>query len=189
MGPEVAQFLSGMKKTVEQVILPSLTDRFAQEQAGMVAATLGFLAATHDKAFHYELLENHRYKQLLADAVALLERQGSLLPAYSRIIATIREHRAIDPPGSDVHLKPFGFLRQSNETMKEQLCALIEHQSELSSGVRESFDALLQPFLNELELRERSWVKALGFDAMGDQVPSIDELLYRDGTLRLAVGS
>ena len=72
MGPEIAQFLSGMKKTMEQVVLPNLSDRFAQEQAGIVAATLGFLEQIHDKVFHYELLENHRYKQLLGQTLTIL---------------------------------------------------------------------------------------------------------------------
>src|SRR5690606_2622462 len=72
MGPEMSQFLSGMKKTREQVVLPNLTDRFAQEQAGIVAATLGFLEQIHDKVFHYELLENHLYRNLLSEVIVVL---------------------------------------------------------------------------------------------------------------------
>jgi len=188
MGPEMSQFLSGMKRTIEQVILPSLSDRFAQEQAGMVAATLGFLAVTHDKVFHYELLENYRYKQILGKATVLLDRETLTQPELEATIGAIRRHFKLDPPESDVYFRPFSFLRRSNETMKEHLCTLIRCQSALPRGLRQSFDTLLIPFLRELEARERSWVKALGFDSMADQIPNIEEFLFRDGKLRVADG-
>lgn len=183
MGPEISQFLSGMKKTMEQVVLPNLSDRFAQEQAGIVAATLGFLEQIHDKVFHYELLENHRYKQLLGAVLDLLP--GDTTGEVGAILAALREHLALDPPGSDVHLRPQDFVRGSNETMKEHLCELIRLQPTLPDPLRAAFDALLRPFFRELEVRERAWVKPLGFDANASGLPDIRELLYRDGRLHL----
>lgn len=183
MGPEIAQFLSGMKKTMEQVVLPNLSDRFAQEQAGIVAATLGFLEQIHDKVFHYELLENHSYKQLLGQTLTILadETAGEI----GATLAALREQLQRDPPGSDVHLRPYDFVRGANETMKEQLCELIRLQPTLPAPLREAFDGLLRPFFRELELRERAWVKPLGFDANAAELPDIAELLYRDGRLHL----
>lgn len=183
MGPEMSQFLSGMKKTMEQVVMPNLTDRFAQEQAGIVAATLGFLEQIHDKVFHYELLENHLYKNLLGEVIALLD---GATPPQHEVAVTVAALRAQLAAGSaDVHLHPYHFVRGANETMKEHLCILIRNQPELAAPVRESFDALLRPFFRELEVRERAWVKPLGFDAKADELPDIGELLYRDGKLRL----
>lgn len=188
MGPEMSQFLSGMKKTMEQVVLPNLTDRFAQEQAGIVAATLGFLEQIHDKVFHYELLENVLYRNLLDKVVALLRDTTAADHEIALTLAALQKHAAtgID---SDIHLRPYHVLRGANETMKEHLCTLIRNQPDLSDPVREAFDALLRPFFRELEIRERAWVKPLGFDAKADELPDIDELLYRDGRLRLSSGA
>jgi hypothetical protein len=185
MGPEMSQFLSGMKKTMEQVVLPNLTDRFAQEQAGIVAATLGFLEQIHDKVFHYELLENHLYKQLLSEVITLLD--GATPPQHevTATLAALRAQLALDPAGGEVYLRPYHFVRGANETMKEHLCTLIRNQPELPDLARESFDALLRPFFRELEVRERAWVKPLGFDAKADELPDIEDLLYQDGKLRL----
>jgi hypothetical protein len=184
MGPEMSQFLSGMKKTMEQVVLPNLTDRFAQEQAGIVAATLGFLEQIHDKVFHYELLEHHLYRSLLGEVVALLD--GATPPGHEVAVtlAALREQLAATA-GGDVHLRPYHFLRGANETVKEHLCTLIRNQPDLPDPVRDAFDALLRPFFRELEVRERAWVKPLGFDAKADELPDIDALLYRDGRLHL----
>jgi len=185
MGPEMSQFLSGMKKTMEQVVMPNLTDRFAQEQAGIVAATLGFLEQIHDKVFHYELLENHLYKNLLGEVIALLD--GATPPQHEVAVTltALREQVASDPVGSEIHLRPYHYVRSTNETMKEHLCTLIRNQPELPGPVRESFDTLLRPFFRELEVRERAWVKPLGFDAKADELPDIEELLYCEGKLRL----
>lgn len=189
MQPEISQFLSGMKKSIEQVVLTNLTDRFAQEQAGMIAGTLGFLQTVQDKAFHYELLENHLYKQLLADAVAIVTADAAAAKLTADSVAAIRAHQQADPAGSAVHLKPFRFMRGSNETMRELLAVLIHQQDQFPAAVSTRFDALLRPFFKDLQMRERAWVKALGFDSLPDPVPDLEALLYRDGQLHLPSSS
>lgn len=173
MQPEISQFLSSMKKAIEQVVLANLTDRFAQDQAGMIAGTLGFLQLVQDKAFHYELLENHLYRRLLADVVALLGDDA---------IRTALDAESAAPAA---HLRPYRALRGANETMRETLAALIHRQSQLPASKSDSLDALLRPFFKDLQLRERAWVRALGFDSLPDPVPDLDALLYRDGQLHL----
>ena len=173
MQPEISQFLASMKKSIEQVVLANLTDRFAQDQAGMIAGTLGFLQGVQDKAFHYELLENHLYRQLLGDVVALLGDEAIRKPLDDESAA---------PPA---HLRPYRALRGSNETLREALAALIHRRSELPASKSDALDALLRPFFKDLQLRERAWVKALGFDSLPDPVPDLDVLLYRDGQLHL----
>lgn len=185
MGPEVAQFLSGLKKTMEQVVLPNLSDRFAQEQAGIVAATLGFLEQIHDKTFHYELLESHLYRQLLGAIVAQLSVPAVTDPEVIETLAAMQRRLAEAPADAELPLHTYDFLRGANETMKELLCALIALQPALPDREREALDGLLRPFFRELELRERAWVKPLGFDAQADQVPDIDDILYRDSRLQL----
>lgn len=189
MQPEISQFLSGMKKAIEQVVLVNLTDRFAQEQAGMVAGTLGFLEAVQDKSFHYDLLENHLYKKVLVEAVAVVASDPICERNNAQILAAIQAHAQTDPAGSAVHLRPLRFIRASNETMRELLAALIQRQDLFPEEVARRFDALLQPFFKELQIRERAWVRALGFDSLPDPIPELDALLYRDGQLYLPTGA
>lgn len=185
MGPEISQFLAGMRKTMEQVVLPNLSDRFAQEQAGIVAATLAFLEQVHDKVFHYELLEHHLYRRLLGQLLELLSVPAVADPEVVETLAAIQRRLAEDPPSGDIHLYRYDRLRASNESMKELLCALIRLQPALPDALRGELEGLLQPFFRDLELRERCWVKPLGFDAQAEQLPDIAEVLYREDRLRL----
>ena len=185
MSPEIEQFLSGMKKTIEEVVMPNLTDRFAQEQAGIVAASLGFLGLIQDKAFHYELLENHEYKTLLQTVITLLNDASAVPSSVTEVATRITEHFGVDSVESPTHLRPYKFIRGSNETMKELLCELIQLQPEMSSELRTAFETLLQPFFTSIEVRERSWVKALGFDPEAEQQADIADILYKDGYLNI----
>lgn len=185
MSPEIEQFLSGMKKTIEEVVMPNLTDRFAQEQAGIVAASLGFLGLIQDKVFHYELLENHEYKRLLQAVAELINAAPSISSALTASTAKVGEHFATDKIDDPAHLRPYKFIRGSNEVMKELLCEFIQQQPEMSADLRASFEALMKPFFKSIEVRERSWVKALGFDPEAAQQADIADLLYRDGYLNI----
>ncbi|OUS12647.1 hypothetical protein A9Q89_05400 [Gammaproteobacteria bacterium 53_120_T64] len=185
MSPEIEQFLSGMKKTIEEVVIPNLTDRFAQEQAGIVAASLGFLGLIQDKAFHYELLENQEYKRVLTDVNDLLNHTSSAPESITDITAKITEHFTRDQVGDPTHLRPYKFIRASNEVMKELLCEFIQQQPQMSTELRSAFEALMKPFFKAIEVRERSWVKALGFDPEAEQQADIADLLYKDGFLNI----
>jgi hypothetical protein len=173
MQPEISQFLSGMKKAMEQVVMANLNDRFAQDQAGMIVGTLGFLQGVQDKAFHYELLENHLYRQLLDEVVGLLGDEA------------VRKRLDAESVAPAAHLRPYRALRGANESLRETLAALIHRQGELPRAKSDALDALLRPFFKDLQLRERAWVKALGFDSLPDPAPDLDALLYRDGRLHL----
>ena len=177
MQPEISQFLSSMKKAIEQVVIPNLADRFAKDQATMIAGTLGFLQSVQDKAFHYELLENHLYRQLLADLIDLLGDHGAAEPLRARLDA--------ESCAPAVHLRPFPALRGANESLREILAALIHRQGELPAEKSAALDARLRPFFADLQRRERAWVRALGFDSLPDPVPDLDALLYREGQLHL----
>lgn len=186
MGPEISQFLSGMKKTIEQVVMPELNDRFAQEQAGIVAATLGYLEGIHDKVFHYELLENHLYKQLLCSVNELIKKNTYSPEQITSIVESLEEHFQHDPIEENTALRTYPFIRASNEVMKEHLCDLIKHQPKMPIELRRQFEALIKPFFKNIELRERTWVKGLGFDSEAEQLPNIEELLYQNDKLLLS---
>ncbi|MBL4781733.1 MAG: hypothetical protein JKX92_05770 [Porticoccaceae bacterium] len=185
MSPEIEQFLSGMKKTIEEVVMPNLTDRFAQEQAGIVAASLGFLGLIQDKAFHYELLENQEYKRVLAEVNELLNNTFSAPESIIETTTKVTEHFATDKVTEPTHLRPYKFIRASNEVMKELLCEFIQQQPQMSAELRNAFEGLMKPFFKAIEVRERSWVKALGFDPEAEQQADIADLLYKDGFLKI----
>lgn len=186
MGPEIEQFLSGMQKTIEEVVMPNLTDRFAQEQAGIVVATLGFLRTVHDKAFHYELLENNEYKNILRNSLSLFDSSEELNAALLGVVEKTNMHFVIDNPADQIALRPYSFIRGSNEHMKEFLCEFIALQPEMPRAIRQSFEGLLKPFFKAIEARERSWVKGLGFDPEAEQQPDISDVLYENNFLRMA---
>ncbi len=186
MSPEIEQFFAGMKKTIEEVVLPNLTDRFAQEQAGIVAATLGFLSTIQDKVFHYELLENQEYKRVLLDVLEICGEGDRLSKPLLTARAKVEAHLELDRPEDQTSLRPYPFIRGSNENMKEFLCEFIQLQPEMPAQLRTTFEARLKPFFKAIETRERSWVKGLGFDPEAAQQPDISELLYADNYLRSA---
>ena len=150
MSPEIEQFLSGMKKTIEEVVMPNLTDRFAQEQAGIVAASLGFLGLIQDKAFHYELLENQEYKRVLTDVNELLNNTPSAPKSIVETTAKVTEHFISDKVEDPTHLRPYKFIRGSNEVMKELLCEFIQQQTEMPTELRTAFEALMKPFFKSI---------------------------------------
>ena len=184
MSPEIEQFLAGMKKTIEEVVMPNLTDRFAQEQAGIVAATLGFLSTIQDKVFHYELFENQEYKRILQDVLATLDTDEVEHEGLHAVIEKVKVHFQHDKPSEQAALRPYPFLRGSNENMKEFLCEFIQLQPNMSPQIRQTFEVQLKPFFKSLETRERSWVKGLGFDPEAEQQADISDLLYENDFLR-----
>lgn len=188
MNPELDQFLSSMKKTMEEVVIPNLTDSFAIEQAGIVAATLGYLETIHDKVFHYELFENSEYKNILLKILDIFagDTDNDQLCAA---LARIKDHFAHDKPEDQTPLRSYKFIRGSNENMKEMLCELIQLQPGMDATARNEFEMLLKPFYQAIEKRERAWVKALGFDPEADQLPDVADILYQDDLLRFNPGS
>ena len=184
MNPEIEQFLSGMKKTIEEVVMPNLTDRFAQEQAGIVAATLGFLSTIQDKVFHYELFENQEYKRILTEVLSTLKTDEEISEAIDAAIARVNTHFQLDKPEEQTALRPYTFIRSSNENMKEMLCEFIQLQPDMPEQVRKAFENRLKPFFKSLETRERSWVRGLGFDPEAEQQQDIADILYKNNFLR-----
>ena len=184
MSPEIEQYLSGMKKTIEEVVIPNLTDRFAQEQAGIVAATLGFLNTIQDKVFHYELFENQEYKRILQDVLTTLDVGEVGDEGLHAAVEKVKAHFQHDNPGEQAALRPYPFLRGSNENMKEFLCEFIQLQPKMPAQIRQAFEVQLKPFFKSLEIRERSWVKGLGFDPEAEQQADISDLLYENDFLR-----
>lgn len=68
MTPTVTQQLQSMQTVMQRVIMPTLPAdaKFANEQAGMIWATLGWLVDVHESEFRYELDEASDYRHALA---------------------------------------------------------------------------------------------------------------------------
>lgn len=67
MMPTVAQQLAGIRNTMTKVVIPGLDpgDRFAQEQAGLIVATLNWILDVQGSEYSYEAAENGEYRALL----------------------------------------------------------------------------------------------------------------------------
>lgn len=67
MVPSIAQQLQTLRATMADTIIPALPAEagFAQEQAGLMLATLDWLADVQAHAYRYELTENAEYRALL----------------------------------------------------------------------------------------------------------------------------
>jgi hypothetical protein len=67
MMPTVAQQLAGIRNTMTKVVIPGLdpADRFAQEQSGLIVATLDWILDVQHSEYTYEAVENAAYRELL----------------------------------------------------------------------------------------------------------------------------
>jgi len=97
MTPNVAQFLDGMARTMERVILPALTDQFAKEQAKMTIVTLRFLKTVHDKEYVYELIETTEYANVLRQITSILQdtpEPNSLAGLLKNVMTELKEEQS-----------------------------------------------------------------------------------------------
>lgn len=92
MMPSVTQTLAAMRLTVEQTIVPALPadHAFAQEQAGLIMATLDWLVDVHESEYGIELADNEDLRACLTD----LGRTVDPLPPAGDFAALREQTRA-----------------------------------------------------------------------------------------------
>jgi hypothetical protein len=133
MTPEPTDLLRGARRTLEEIVLPALADRFAIEQAKIVLRVLAHLEAVVDDAYPLEWAEARDLETFLAAASG-------------------------DPAGPSLETAPlpsFRELRDDNVRRKERVAELVR------SALRErndrkllgAFEALVRAQLE----RERRW--------------------------------
>jgi len=131
--PEPTDLLRGARRTLEEIVLPALSDPFAIEQAKTVLRVLAHLEAVVDDAYPLEWAEARDLEAFLAAASGGLRTpapEPALLPSY-------RE------------------LRDDNVRSKERVAGLVRGalRDRKDPALLDAFEALVR---GQLE-RERRW--------------------------------
>ncbi|MET0154057.1 MAG: hypothetical protein ABW298_15805 [Candidatus Binatia bacterium] len=133
MTPEPCDLLRGARRTLEEIVLPALADRFAIEQAKTVLRVLAHLEAVVDDAYPLEWAEARDLEAFLAAANGNADRSApepTALPSYRQ-------------------------LRDDNVRSKERVADLVRGplRARNDPALLEAFEALVR---DQLE-RERRW--------------------------------
>lgn len=133
MTPEPTDLLRGARRTLEEIVLPALTDRFAIEQAKTVLRVLTHLEAVVDDAYPLEWAEARDLEAFLSAASG-------------------RPTTAVSEPAS---LPSYRALRDDNVRSKERVAELVRGRlrERKDTALLGAFEALVR---DQLE-RERRW--------------------------------
>lgn len=155
MNPTVTQQLEAMKTTMERIVMPALPPdaKFANEGAGLVWATLGWLIDVHESEFRYEFDEAADYR--------------GLLRALADLGAGV-DQALLDEPaaGGDGDL---GALRVQGRRLK---AACVDAGLALGGPAR----ALMLDVADRQSAREQAWFRMTGFTTT-DKPGGIAEVL------------
>jgi len=154
MNPTVTQQLEAMRTTMERVVMPALppTEKFANEGAALVWATLNWLVDVADSEFRYELEEAADYRGLLQALSALGSVDQAVLDE--------------EPAGADGDL---GAVRAQSRRLKE---AAVTAALEIGPSAR----TLLLDVADRQSAREQAWFRMTGFTTT-DKPGGIAEVL------------
>jgi hypothetical protein len=166
MMPTVAQQLAGIRNTMTKVVIPGLdpTDRFAQEQAGLIVATLNWILDVQGSEYTYEAVENADYRRALS-ALANIE----VAPERAGRTAQLRE-AAESPGAAGADVPTLDALRAQTRQFK---ILIDEYYTALAAdndpAVHEARDVVLAVARSGAR-RDQSWFRMTGFpkDVEGD---------------------
>lgn len=164
MIPNVSQQLNAIRHTIEKVVVPAIDadNGFAQEQAGLVLASLDWVMDVVAHEQHYERLEHEDTRALVSNLLALA-------PSAGADEARAAVEAAASPPADLLALREqgielkrcanllFGALTETPDTPGRT-----EARRLVSAAARRQSD------------RERAWTRMTGFP--GAQ-PSVGEVL------------
>lgn len=154
MVPSIAQQLASLRNTMAETIIPALPadNGFVQEQAGLMVATLDWLADVQAHAYRYEAAENADYRSLLS----------ALAPGDADVSSALAE--PAPPPAGD--LPALEAVAAQNAAMKELAGRLFDGSPEATE--------LLQGISDRQGEREAAWFRMTGFPK---EPGSLDEIL------------
>jgi hypothetical protein len=160
--PTIAQQLAGIRNTMSKVVIPGLDpgDRFAQEQAGLIVATLNWILDVQGSEYLYEATENAEYRALLPRLAATAV--GSEHEAKATELRTVAEDGAALPT--------LDALRAHTRRAK----ALVDEFYTALAGSGDGGTPAARGFVlgaaREQSRRDQSWFRMTGFpkDVEGD---------------------
>jgi hypothetical protein len=164
MVPNVSQQLGAIRHTIAKVVIPAIDadNSFAQEQAGLALASLDWVMDVVAHEQHYEQLEHHEVRALVAALLALN-------PARGADAARAAIEASAEPPADLLALRAQNIeLKRCAEVLFGALTETPE-----TPGRTEARRLLTAASRRQIE-RERSWMRMTGF--AGD-VPNVGEVL------------
>lgn len=173
MIPNVSQQLGAIRQTIAKVLVPAIDadNGFAQEQAGLVLASLDWVMDVVAYEQRYEQLEHREVRALVTELIALD-------PAHGVGEARAALDASAEPPADLLA------LRAQNIELKRCANTLFGALTETpdTPGRREARRLLTAASRRQIE-RERSWTRMTGFSGA---VPNVGEVLARQEAEALA---
>ncbi|MGQ0629611.1 MAG: hypothetical protein ACT4P1_01115 [Sporichthyaceae bacterium] len=172
----VAQQLTGIRNAMTKVVMPGLdpADKFAQEQAGLIIATLNWILDVQGSEYPYEAVENAENRALL---IALADAaQGK---DHAELAADLRAAAAAGADGGGGELPTLDGLRSQTRTFKALAERLYEAMVASADPGLGAARALMVSAAAAQTRREQSWFRMTGFPT--DVEGSIAEVLASSG--------
>ena len=172
MIPTVAQQLQSIKLRLTETIIPALPadERFAQEQAGLMVATLDWMLDTQEHQYRYEVVENVEYRRLLGE-LAQGEEAGSTNAAT---LSEIRDMLSEPGPSPQDAAMALGDLADQNRRLKELTRRVFTAMSAVPSGEpTQRARALLAEVARRQGERELAWFRMTGFPQAPGEISAV----------------
>jgi hypothetical protein len=124
--PHIGDLLRGVKKTFGEVIVPSLTEPFAVEQATFMMLVLEHIVARWDQAQAFHHAENIELRQLLANAAEALSTTSQGHPGLRASLERIPQLVAGEDSADRLARTPEA-IAAANAALRERVIGLLEY--------------------------------------------------------------
>jgi len=152
MRPDIGDLLTGVRKTLAEVVFPTLTDPFALEQSTLILLALDHAAVRWDKAFQFCRDENTALRRVLREGAGLLKNEATAALDAVSLITRIEDRLRVEgtEDGAD---RSYTSLRDGNARLRELFVELLGARD--MPTVQRSARAFMK---RQLE-RDRDWVR------------------------------
>jgi hypothetical protein len=162
MRPHIGDLLRGVKKTFGEVIVPSLTEPFAVEQATFMMLVLEHIVARWDQAQAFYRAENIELRHVLAEAAEELWATSQRHPRLCTLLEAIL-HRIDEEDAADRLPRTPEAIAQANAALREHVSKLLEYVEggDEADGFPEArrVGRACHAYMQRQLEREREWVK------------------------------
>ena len=172
MIPNVSQQLSAIRHTIAKTIVPAIDpgDSFAQEQAGLVLASLDWALDVAGSEYRYELVEHDEYLDVLGQLLAL-EPPGDIA-VRGRAAREQLATAAVD----------LAALREQNVALKGLVeDAFVARTAERDGSAASDARRIVAALARRQTERELAWGRMTGFP---DGADAVSEVLATQSTAR-----
>lgn len=164
MIPTVAQQISAIRHTIAKTVMPALDPAaaFAQEQAGLVLASLDWLLDTEASEHRYEQIDREDQRAVLMDLVAV--SSGSENAAGSSVSGKAGRVLA----DTAVAAPDLLGLRQQNHELAVAIEELFDEVTATDGENADRATVILASAARRQGERERAWCRMTGFTSSAD---------------------